>query len=153
MFVWWLWNISPRKTSISTIAADSRNFLKPDPTTYAFLKIFNNFQSNCSTKQRQTIVSCFPQKNWWYLMKHTFAEQKTREPTLNYLLYMSCSSKLWRWAISFLSNRSVVDFLLWKVSKAKINHTRFFVINSNFYLSLRLLKMILTSVSKLLGSC
>ena len=79
-------------------------------------------------------------------MKHTFAEQKAREPTLNYLLYLSYSSKLWRWAISFLSDGSVVDFLLWKVSKAKINHTRFFIINSKFYLSLRLLKMVLISV-------
>ena len=56
LFVWRLWNIIPSKTSIFTIAVDLKNLVKSDPTTYAFLKIFNNFQNSCFTKQLWTAV-------------------------------------------------------------------------------------------------
>ena len=89
-----------------------------------FLKKFNNFENRFSMNQLWTAASSFPQTSWSYLMKRIFVAQNIREP-INYL--------------SFLPDRNAMNFILWKMLRAKIKSAHvFFISNSIFHLSLRL---------------
>ena len=67
---------------------------------FCFLKIFNNFESNYSTKQLRKAVSSFPQKSLRYLTTRIFVGQNISEP-------LNCTS--------FLSDGSAINLMVLEI--------------------------------------